>query len=332
MAGTMQEFIESWKFEVEEAHQVEEAQSSSEDRAVEQEDHEMDEADPITHTRTGTDPRTEYDAPDSITSSMMDRIFFGAENSDQEQQEHERVQWNSHRKARKLNEIKEHMMRQKEAVRAKIRMQGTENERSSRTVGLGESSQQIKADDVVRRCLLSAVPTIAATTGTDIIEMIGFDIVNQKLQLDLDLSDGWKRLFDPGDAISNIDVFLAYCAPDPHAWDILQSDGAFILKLGWVIMKFVEEENRPRDRDFLITILETLAGIFKNDPVWDIFPDNIPRVLLTKAIAVAKEGPDPPGFERGEESEKSLFGTPESDNPKYWGYWLAGGAPDSTSS
>ena len=50
---------------------------------------------------------------------------------------------------------------------------------------------------------------------------------------------------------------------------------------------------------------------------------------------MAKDGPEPPNFEWGEgshidpflmmvatKSESSLFGTPNSDNPRYWDYWM----------
>lgn len=127
---------------------------------------------------------------------------------------------------------------------------------------------------------------------------------------------------------------MAECAPDPYAWSILRREGPFTLNLWRAIHTFEQDGNRPRDREYLIGILETLEEVFKGDVKWEIVPDN-----------VAKEGPDPPGYEGGEDSridlflaivanksESSLFGTPDTDNPRYWGFWMRRGGFDSNSS
>jgi hypothetical protein len=87
---------------------------------------------------------------------------------------------------------------------------------------------------------------------------------------------------------------------------------------------------------YLISILETLSETLENCVEWEIVPDRVPRAVMRMAIAVAKEGPDPPGVDVGDEdlqidpflaliadkSESSLFGTPDSDNPRYWDFWM----------
>jgi hypothetical protein len=104
-----------------------------------------------------------------------------------------------------------------------------------------------------------------------------------------------------------------------------------------VILVFERDENRrSRNHEYLISILEILRGILEDGVQWEIIPDTVPRAVIGMAITVAKEGPDPPGFNGEDEdfridpflallngkSESSLFGTPDSDNPKYWNFWL----------
>ena len=79
---------------------------------------------------------------------------------------------------------------------------------------------------------------------------------------------------------------------------------------------------------------------------WEIVSDHIPRAVIRIAIAIAKEGPNPPGIDLrdkdfqidlfwaliADKSESSLFGTPDSDNPRYFDFWMRRGGFGSTSS
>jgi len=198
------------------------------------------------------------------------------------------------------------------------------------------------ADDsaLIRRCLRSAIPSIAATTGTDILELINLDILNEHLGLNIDLSDAWQRLLRLEAASENIETFLGECATDPYAWSILRREGHFKLNKWRVIQTFEQGENRRnKNREYLIGILETLREVLENGVEWEIVPDRVPRAVMRMAIAVAKEGPDPSGIDAGDEdfqidpflaliadkSESSLFGTPDSDNPRYWDFWMRRG-------
>lgn len=114
-----------------------------------------------------------------------------------------------------------------------------------------------------------------------------------------------------------------------------------------VILRFEQNEIRwSKNREYLIGILETLLEILGDGVEWETIPDNVLRAVMGMAIAVAKGGPDPPGFDRGDEdsqidpflamiaakSDSPLLGTPTSDNPRYWGFWLERGGFDSASS
>jgi hypothetical protein len=81
-----------------------------------------------------------------------------------------------------------------------------------------EGSQEASAADnnaIIRRCLQSAIPSIAATTGTDILELINLDILNEHLGLNIDLSAAWQRLLRLEATSENIETFLGECAIDP---------------------------------------------------------------------------------------------------------------------
>jgi hypothetical protein len=138
-------------------------------------------------------------------------------------------------------------------------------------------------------------------------------------------------------ASANIETFLAEYAPDPYVWSILRREFPFTLNLRMVMRGFEQDKNRrSKNREYLIGIFETLWEILKDGVEWEIVPDNVPRAVMRVAIAVAKEDPDPPGFDRGDEdsridpflallaakSESPLFGTPNSDNPRYWEFWM----------
>lgn len=81
------------------------------------------------------------------------------------------------------------------------------------------SQQEGRANDgaLIRHCLLSVITSIAATTGTDILELISLDILNKHLGLNIDLSDAWERVLRLQTASANIETFLTECAPDPYA-------------------------------------------------------------------------------------------------------------------
>lgn len=170
---------------------------------------------------------------------------------------------------------------------------------------------------------------------------------NEHLGLNIDLSDAWQRLLRLEATSENIETFLGECATDPYAWSILRREGHFKLKLWGVILAFEQDENRKnKNREYLIHILETLGEILENGVEWEIVSDRVPRAVMRMAIAVAKEGPNPPGIDLGDEnfqidsfwaliadkSESSLFGTPDSDNPRYWDFWMRRGGFGSTSS
>ena len=117
------------------------------------------------------------------------------------------------------------------------------------------------------------------------------------------------------------------------------------MHLSVAIRELHESEDISKDRKFLLAILDSLSEIFNGDVEWEIVPDNVPRALIRRAIAVAMDGPDPPNYEWGEDSqidmflmmvanksESSLFGTPDSDNPRYWDYWMRRGGLGSNSS
>jgi hypothetical protein len=80
---------------------------------------------------------------------------------------------------------------------------------------------------LIRRCLRSAIPSIAATVGTDILELINLDILNEHLGLNIDLSDAWQRLLGHEAVFENIETFLGECATDPYAMDGLEKRGPF---------------------------------------------------------------------------------------------------------
>ena len=200
---------------------------------------------------------------------------------------------------------------------------------------------------LIRRCLRSAIPSIAATTGTDILELINLDILNEHLGLNIDLSDAWQRLLRFETTSENIETFLGECATDLYAWRILRREGHFKLKLWGVIRAFEQDENRKNKiREYLIHVLETLGEILENGVEWEIVSDRVPRAVMRMAITVAKGDPNPPGMDLGDEdfqidpfwariadkSESSLFGTPDSDNPRYWDFWMRRGRFGSTSS
>ena len=259
--------------------------------------------------------------------------------------------------ARKLEEIEKYIAQQKRTARAKVAAQAIEAKfqkdecaipsanASPPNVPDDQPNQQSGADDVIRRCLLSAIPSIIATPGTDILELISLDTLIKLLGLNIDLSDCWERTLMRRNASASIETFLAECAPDPYAWSILRREGPFTLNLWMVIHTFEQDRNRPRGREYLIGILEALEEVFKGDVKWEIVPDNVAQAVMRRAIAVAKEGPDPPGYEWGEDSridlflamvanksESSLFGTPDTDNPRYWDFWMRRGGFGSNSS
>jgi hypothetical protein len=189
---------------------------------------------------------------------------------------------------------------------------------------------------IIRRCLQSAIPSIAATTGTDILELISLDILSHHLGLNIDLSDSWKRVLKPQSAFTNIEIFLAECAPDPFAWSVLRREWHFKFSLGSVVQEYEQEEKETSNRECLIGILETLREKFEGDVEWEIVPEKVPRAVMRIAVAIAKDGPNPPYIDWSDESysidpfllmvaeksDSSLFGTPDSDNPRYWEYWM----------
>ncbi len=213
-----------------------------------------------------------------------------------------------------------------------------------------QASQETSTADenaLIRRCLRSAIPSIAATTGTDILELINLDILNEHLGLNIDLSDAWQRLLTPEALFENIEVFLGECATDPYAWSIVKREGYFKLGLWSIIQAYQEDENRRvPSRETLVGILETLAEVLGKVVEWEIVPDHVPRAVMRMAIAVAKDGPDPPGIDIGhqdfqidpflamiaDKSESSLFGTPDTENPRYWDFWMRRGGWGSDSS
>ncbi len=248
-------------------------------------------------------------------------------------------------KARELEEIQKRAERQKEVTREKAaarakeatrRMTSSAKPSASRLEESlpGEQTRQHASQEtstadenaLIQRCLRSAIPSIAATTGTDILELINLDILNEHLGLNIDLSDAWQRLLTPGALFENIEVFLGECATDPYAWSVVKREGHFKLSLWGIIRAYEEDENRRvPSREILIGILETLAEVLGKVTEWEIVPDHVPRAVMRMAIAVAKDGPDPPGIDIGHEdfridpflatiadkSESSLFGTLE---------------------
>lgn len=275
---------------------------------------------------------------------------------DGKSQEPENNQPNTSQKERELerirNERENEAAREKAAARAKEaihKLTGSakpsasgseENMSGNRTKR--QSSEETTTDDgsLIRRCLRSVIPSIAATTGTDILELINLDILNEHLGLNLDLSDSWQRLLVPEAASGNIESFLGECATDWYAWSILKREGHFKLNLWRIIRAFETDENRRNtSREYLIGILEALGEALQKDVEWEIVPDHVPRAVMRMAIAVAKEGPEPPGIDVGDEdfqidpflamiankSESSLFGTPDTDNPRYWDFWMRRG-------
>jgi hypothetical protein len=216
---------------------------------------------------------------------------------------------------------------------------------TARSKELGsQSKQQASAQEertdvdhtVIRRCLQSTIPSIAATTGTDILELISLDILNRHLGLNIDLSDSWNRVLKPQSAFASIETFLAECAPDPYAWSVLRREWYFKFNLGRVVQEYEQEEKKANNRECLIGILETLRESLEGDVKWEIVPDKVPGAVMRIAIAIAKDGPDPPTIDWSDEdysidpfllmvaekSDSSLFGTPDSDNPRYWEYWM----------
>ncbi|KAH8692531.1 hypothetical protein GQ44DRAFT_780093 [Phaeosphaeriaceae sp. PMI808] len=175
--------------------------------------------------------------------------------------------------------------------------------------------EKIDVDNtVIRRCLQSAIPSIAATTGTDILELISIDILNHHLGLNIDLSDSWNRVPKPQSASASIETFLAECAPDP------------------VVQGYEQEEKKTNNRQCLISILETLRDNFEGDVEWKIVLDKVPRAVMRIAVAIAKDGPSLPTIDWSDEDysidpfllmvaeklDSSLFGTPDLNNPRYW--------------
>ncbi|PMD64278.1 uncharacterized protein K444DRAFT_308397 [Hyaloscypha bicolor E] len=171
----------------------------------------------------------------------------------------------------------------------------TKQQGSQKTGAAGDST-------LVQRCIQSAIPSIAATTGTDILETINLDLLNEHFDLNIDLSDAWQRLLKPGAIAENIKAYLEECATDPYAWNILKREGHFKLNLWRVTRAYGEDGNRRNtNREYLIAILETLRKILEKDVEWEIVPDRVPRAVMRMAIAVAKEGPNPPGIDVGDE-------------------------------
>jgi hypothetical protein len=269
-------------------------------------------------------------------------------------------------KARELEEIQKRAERQKEATREKAAARAKEATRrmtSSAKQSASRSEENLSDDQtrqqasqetstadknaLIQRCLRSAIPSIAATTGTDILELINLDILNEHLGLNIPLSDAWQRLLAPGALFENIEVYLGECATDPYAWSILKREGHFKLSMWGIIRACEEDENRRGpSRETLIGILETLAEVLGKVMEWEIVPDHVPRAVMRMAIAVARDGPDPPGIDIGHEdfkidpflamiadkSESSLFGTPDTENPRYWDFWMRRGGWGSDSS
>ena len=304
---------------------------------------------------------------DSTTDAEQMRPLEGLKKGplEEEAEERECKLTNVDQKEDELEGIQKRIERQREAARektaarakeamlkmtsfAKLSSGSAENSPDDRSKQ--ERSQDAgTADDsaIVRRCLRSAIPSIAATTGTDILELINLDILNEHLGLNIDLSDAWQRLLKLEAASENIETFLGECATDPYAWSILRREGHFKLKLWGVIRAFEQNEDRKnKNRKYLIHILETIGEILENGVEWEIVSDRVPRAVIRMAIAIAKEGPNPPGIDLGDEdfqvdpfwaliadkSESSLFGTPDSDNPRYFNFWLRREGFGSTSS
>jgi hypothetical protein len=262
-----------------------------------------------------------------------------------EVQERESKLTNASRKEKELEEFQKCIKRHREAAKEKAAARAKEAmlkrvsfARPSSGSAENSPDDQAKQEDLIRRCLRSAIPSIAATTGTDILELINLDILNEHLGLNIDLSDAWQRLLGLEATYENIETFLGECATDPHAWSILRREGHFKLKLWGIIRAFEQDENQKnKNREYLIHILETLEEILENGVEWEIVSDCVPRAVMRMAIAVAKEGPNPPGVDLGDEnfqidpfwaliadkSESSLFGTPDSDNPRYWDFWMS---------
>jgi hypothetical protein len=367
------DYITSWQHQVEEALQTEKPVTGNGGRddapgkgVV---SWEMDEPGPVTcgyDYTAGTQVDASEKGDRAPVEDLIKDIDFASqagqinetENSkrrpnEDEARKKERNQTNADQKAKELEGIQKYIAQQKEAARKKAAAQAKEalkkaNFARSSASGSVEnlpndqakqhgSQQTGRADgDLIRRCLRSAIPSIAATTGTDILELISLDILNKHLGLNIDISDAWERVLGPQTAYGNVEAFLGECAPDPYAWSILKREGPFTLNLGMVILAFERDENRrSRNHEYLIGILETLREILEDGVQWEIVPDTVPRTVMRMAITVAKEGPDPPGFDGEDEdfridpflallagkSESSLFGTPDSDNPRYWNFW-----------
>lgn len=139
---------------------------------------------------------------------------------------------------------------------------------------------------------------------SDILELIALNTLVKHLELGVNLSDSWERVIMLKTAYSRIEMFLAECAPDPYAWSVLRREGYFALHLLSAVRRPHESEN---DRKFLITVLESLFDIFNGDVEWEVIPDNKHRALVRRAIAVARDGPDPPNYECGEDSQFDVF-------------------------
>ncbi|KAF2260229.1 hypothetical protein CC78DRAFT_571365 [Lojkania enalia] len=239
-----------------------------------------------------------------------------------------------HRDGKELGKIEKHIICQAATEKATARSKAFSIQPKQ------QASQQKEKTDVdvaiIRRCLQSAIPSIAATTGTDILELISLDILNHHLGLNIDLSDSWKRVLKPQSAFASIEMFLAECAPDPFAWSVLRREWYFKFSLGSVVQEYEQEEKKTNNRECLIGILETLRDKLEGDVEWEIVPEKVPRAVMRIAVAIAKDGPNPPYIDWSDESysidpfllmvaeksDSSLFGTPDSDNPRYWEYWM----------
>ncbi|KIV98983.1 uncharacterized protein PV09_09264 [Verruconis gallopava] len=318
--------IESWREDVEEAHRYEEPHFNYTDGSnlIEELPQKVDRD--ISPTHASTEPsedfftsllgdlnldstvRLENTAETKIIRTPKENNSGGKSESLQEENKNEADQ-----QAKRLEEIQRYITQQKRSAREEAAAQ----------------AKQVELQKVTK----------------DILELIALDTLVKHTALDINLSDSWERVLMLKTACSSIEMFLAECAPDPYAWSVLRREGYFALHLSSAIRGVLESEDRPKDREFLLTILESLLEIFNGDVEWDIVPDNVPRALVRRAIAVARDGPDPPNYEWGEDSqtdaflimvanksESSLFGTPDSDNPRYWDYWMRRGGFGSKSS
>ena len=358
--------IDSWKHQVEEAFQ---SKPATEREVV---SWEVDEAGP------GEDGECATGSPSLLEDLLKDIDFDSTTDAEQtrpleglkkgpleEAEDRECKVTNADQKENELEGFQKCIERQREAAREKaaarakeamlkmaslVKQSSGSAENAPDNHTKQEGSQEASAAHghaIVKRCLRSAIPSIAATTGTDILELINFDILNEHLGLNIDLSAAWQRLLRLEATSENIETFLGECATDPYAWSILRREGHFKLKLWGVIRAFEQDENRKnKNREYLIHILETLGEILENGVEWEIVSDRVPRAVIRMAIAIAKEGPNPPGIDLRDEdfqidpfwaliadkSESSLFGTPDSDNPRYFEFWMHRGGFGSTSS